>query len=394
MDKVRTCGLLASLAIFSSAGAAEHRVIAWGAGDGSMSGPPHFGQSLPPPDLVVDAWRSIDAGQLHSVAVRTDGSVVCWGDNRFGQCNLPPLVYPQAAAAGGRHTLVLSFDLSRQTSVITCAGDNNWGQCTPPVQLQGDSFDILSSSSMVLSAGMDHSVALSRRNGLARVTCWGRNDEGQCDVPSTMHDVHAIAAGDYHTAALDGWGTKQLRLWGDDSRGQCSAPAGLPSVQQVVCGAAHTVVLTENWPVQVLAWGDNTWGQTDIPLELSQGLRVPMRLAAGGNHTICLMSNGQVVTWGRSDYGLASPPEITVPIVEIAAGGFHSLAAINSCPADIDGNSMVEAGDIANVLILWGPCPPSSYANGVSACHGDVDANGEVDSADLAILLLNFGPCP
>jgi alpha-tubulin suppressor-like RCC1 family protein len=31
----------------------------------------------------------IDAGGWHSLALRADGSIVAWGDNSYGQCNVP-----------------------------------------------------------------------------------------------------------------------------------------------------------------------------------------------------------------------------------------------------------------------------------------------------------------
>jgi hypothetical protein len=51
---------------------------------------------------------ALAGGGAHSVALLTNGSVVAWGDNRYGQCNLPAtLTNAVAIAAGNAHTLVL-----------------------------------------------------------------------------------------------------------------------------------------------------------------------------------------------------------------------------------------------------------------------------------------------
>ncbi len=62
-----------------------------------------------------------------------------------------------------------------------------------------------------------------------------------------------------------------------------------------------------------------------------------------------------------------------------------SAAAIALCPADLDDDGEVGAGDLAILLAGWGPCP---------GCPGDLDGDGVIDAADLAGLLAQWGPCP
>lgn len=50
---------------------------------------------------------------------------------------------------------------------------------------------------------------------------------------------------------------------------------------------------------------------------------------------------------------------------------------------DVDANGVVDFGDIALVLLDFGPC---------AGCATDVDQNGVVDFGDVALVLLNFGP--
>ena len=64
------------------------------------------------------------------MARRSDGSVVAWGDNYYGQCNVPALpaglTYVEVAA-GGCHTVARRSDGS-----VVAWGSNDYGQCNVP----------------------------------------------------------------------------------------------------------------------------------------------------------------------------------------------------------------------------------------------------------------------
>src|ERR1035438_1721185 len=68
-----------------------------------------LGQSAAPTGLrdVI----AIAAGASHSLALKSHGTVVGWGDNYFGQSTVPPgLTGVTAIAAGGYHSLALKSD--------------------------------------------------------------------------------------------------------------------------------------------------------------------------------------------------------------------------------------------------------------------------------------------
>jgi hypothetical protein len=51
---------------------------------------------------------AIAAGGAHSLGLRADGSIAAWGDNEYGQCNVPsPNSDFAAIAAGTAHSLGL-----------------------------------------------------------------------------------------------------------------------------------------------------------------------------------------------------------------------------------------------------------------------------------------------
>src|SRR5258708_1619242 len=49
-------------------------------------------------------------------------------------------------------------------------------------------------------------------------------------------------------------------------------------------------------------------------------------IAAGGNHSLALKSDGTVVGWGYNDYGQSTVPANLTGVIAIAAGDAHSLA--------------------------------------------------------------------
>lgn len=67
-------------------------------------------------------------------------------------------------------------------------------------------------------------------------------------------------------------------------------------------------------------------------------------------------------------------------VFAIAAGIAVNSAAQgqSACAVELDGDGLVNAGDLSTLLSQWGFCPE---------CMGDIDSNGTVDGADLAALL-------
>ena len=63
------------------------------------------------------------------------------------------------------------------------------------------------------------------------------------------------------------------------------------------------------------------------------------------------------------------------------------LTVTDPCPADFDGDEIVNAFDLAQLLGAWGPCPDPD------ACPADLNADIEVGAFDLALLLGAWGPC-
>jgi hypothetical protein len=154
------------------------------------------------------------------------------------------------------------------------------------------------------------SFILSNRYGLGSgslkiqvhsvVIGWGRNASGECDMPSVLSKVVAIAAGNQHSLALTDGG--QVVAWGKNVYGQANIPSGLSNVVSIAAGAEFSLALTADG--RVVGWGLNSSGQTNIP----SGLSNVVALAGGNSHSLVLTVGGQVVAWGRNDFGQTNVP--------------------------------------------------------------------------------------
>ncbi len=57
-----------------------------------------------------------------------------------------------------------------------------------------------------------------------------------------------------------------------------------------------------------------------------------------------------------------------------------------SCPADLNGDGIVDVPDLLLLLGNWGPC--------FTPCPSDLNGDGAVNVSDFLQLLAAWGPCP
>lgn len=81
------------------------------------------------------------------------------------------------------------------------------------------------------------------------------------------------------------------------------------------------------------------------------------------------------------------PDQVDGPHID---GGGNQISDVcgSTCPADINGDGVVDGADLTIVLGEWGPCPVPDD------CPGDLTGDGLVDGADLTIVLGEWGACP
>ena len=248
------------------------------------------GLSDVPPASV--AYRSVSAGGLHSCAIRADGTLVCWGNNVFGQADPPDGIYT-AVTAGEFQSCGLRTDGS-----VTCWGRNllfdNF--TTPP----------LDGSYTAVSAGFR--TCAVRTDGT--VTCWpvienfcwsvDRESDGGPDHVHVCWDPDESLSRSYNAIAVAGWtecglGTDgAITCWGLYSD---VPPAGI--YKAVSAGVDHSCAIRVD--DSIVCWGDSVFGQADPP----DGRY--MAVAAGRSHSCGLRTYGAVTCWGSNMFGQADP---------------------------------------------------------------------------------------
>ena len=312
---------------------------------------------------------AIAGGYSHSVALKTDGTVIAWGLNSSGQClgtvaggvaitttttgapvkiNNYVLTGVSAIAAGNYHSLAL------KDGTVVAWGSNSDGQCTVPENAKYNVTHI--------AAGYNQSMA---RKLDGTVVSWGDNDYGQKDndidlvngvtTPSNP-SWSAIANGNYWNAVLK---AGQVYAWGIDVINSTSTkvvnyiPTSAKSGVVAISGVnAHILGLKDNGTV--VGWGSNiTYGQSlgttvggaailSTPTIAGATVKIEgteltgvTAVAAGYYHSLALQSSGTVVAWGAGMVNTGSSPyygQSIVPaaaqsnIISVAAGINHSLA--------------------------------------------------------------------
>jgi len=313
--------------------ARQGMVVAWGNDQ--------FGQSDVPSGLT--GVIAVSAGVSHSLALKSGGTVVAWGDDTYGQCDVPSgLTGVIAISAGYYHSLALKSD-----GTVVAWGNDTYGQIHVPSGLTGV---------IAISAGYKDSLVL--KNG-GTVVEWG-NDTA---VPSGLTHAIAISQGAEHSLALTSTGT--VVAWGNDTWGQTNVPSTLSGVIAISAGGYHNLALKSNGTV--IAWGDNSAGQLSLPGDLTGVVAI----SGGYSHSVAVKRDGSVEAWGDPAYGETDGPDLSAAAV--SAGAFHNLALIGpgrlGAPAGVVGLGLDSA-----VTVSWagpgttGGSPITKYT--VSASPG------------------------
>jgi len=150
-----------------------------------------------------------------------------------------------SVAEGWNHSLALKSD----GTVI------GWGILDPPPPGL--------SNVVAIASRLFHSLVL-RRDGT--VVAWGSNSYGQTNVPVGLSNVVGIAAGQGHCLALKSDGT--VVGWGNNSNGQTNVPAGLSNVVAIAAGGNDSLALKSDG--RAIGWGSNPdYVETIVPVGLS-----------------------------------------------------------------------------------------------------------------------------
>jgi hypothetical protein len=195
--------------------------------------------------ITVNSDRTAGTHTLACSGTGVQASIFAWGYNADGQTSVPHWLRDVTAiAAGGYHSLALRSD-----GTVVAWGYNADGQTSVPHWLR----DVTA-----IAAGAYHSLAL-RSDGT--IVAWGYNAFGQTSVPHWLRDVTAIAAGGFHNLALRSDGT--VVAWGNNAYGQTSVPHWLRDVMAIAAGWNHNLSLglvsSQSWDDGFSGLGFGDW---------------------------------------------------------------------------------------------------------------------------------------
>ena len=247
-------------------------------------------------DFVVVA-----GGSDHSLGLKSDGVMVAWGRNEYGECDVPlPNADFVAVAGGGYHSLGVKSD-----STIVAWGFNYYGECDVPLP---------NAEFVAVAGGEYHSLGLKSDGA---IVAWGYNGYNQCDVPAPNADFVAVAGGGCHSLGLKSDGT--IVAWGDNGDTQCDVPAPNTGFIAVAGGYGHSLGL--KFDGTIVAWGYDSHDQCIVPAPNTDFVAV----AARYEHSLGLKSDGTIVAWGNNNYGQCDVPEPNADFVAVTGGSSHSL---------------------------------------------------------------------
>ena len=315
----------------------------------------------------------VAAGDSHSLAVKSDGTAWAWGASESGQLGngtrdyygpmpvqVQGLTDVVAIAAGSEHSLAVKSD-----GTVWAWGNNRGGQLgdgtsgnyrTTPVQVVG------LTGVVGISAGGWSSWAVNKSDG----TVWELKGSSEFVQVQGLTDVVAIAAGSDHSLAVksDGtvwaWGSNHHGQLGDGTKDDRSTPVpvlGLTGAVGVAAGwtvindwtgwffGGHSLAVTSDGTVW--GWGSDDRGQLGdvccggLDEDLSVvtpgqvlSLTSVVRIAAGYVHSLAVESDGTVWEFGTlvgyygTSFLVANPRQVPglTSIVGVAAGQGHNLA--------------------------------------------------------------------
>ena len=267
----------------------------WGANESGQLGTGDNINRNVPTKVNIAGVASVSAGSYHTCATKTDGTLWCWGSNGAGQLgigltlttntsshpdkNVPTQLYIAGVAsvsAGNGHTCATKTD-----GTLWCWGWNSDGELGignttgkfVPTQLY-----IAGVASV--STGNGHTCA-TRTDGT--LWCWGLNSDGVLGIGNTtgkfvptkvnIAGVASVSAGTYHTCAKKTDGT--LWCWGNNDYGELgigtqgvttnkNVPTQLyiAGVASVSAGSYHTCATKTDGTLW--CWGLNDRGQLGI----------------------------------------------------------------------------------------------------------------------------------
>ncbi len=286
----------------------------------------------------------ISVGNYHSLALCTDGTVVAWGANDYGQLGdgtttqrNAPVAVSRAAGSALAGKTVIAIKAGANFSLALCSdgkvvawglnlngqlGDGTKDNRLLPVFVNAAAGSALAGRTAVaLAAGNYHAMALCSDGAVA---AWGLNTDGQLGqanvVTAEVSNGTYTVSDDYAEGKTFGKLTTYSEFFDRLIPGlvstapNVSALAG-KTVVAIHAGLAHSYALCSDGTVA--AWGDNVsgdlgniaFGKQQFPVAVDRsgssalGHRTVVAIGGGRYFGLALCSDGALVAWGENAEG-------------------------------------------------------------------------------------------
>ena len=322
--------------------------VVWGKNDlGQLGTGTNIAASVPTGIYGVNnKWCSISAGQSHTTAIKTDGTLWAWGLNGAGQL-------------GTNNTSNAS------TPTTTSDQGTNWCQ---------------------VSAGTNHTAAV-KTNGT--LWTWGSNGQGRLGNNSILErcspgttsggglNWSQVEAGGSFTAGIksDGtlwtWGSNDNGALGNGSTVDRSSPgttAGGGSTWCQISASEHASAIKTDGTLWT--WGYNSFGQLgdgtttvrSSPDTVAGGGTTWCQVNSGALHTSAIKTDGTIWTWGNNNNGrLGDGTTSDRCSPDTVAGGGTTWCCVSS------GISFTSAIKTDGTMWTWGASGTGQLGNGTTS---------------------------
>jgi len=334
---------------------------------------------------------AVGGGEIHSAALKEDGTVWTWGTNSRGQLgngtienSYTPVQVVDTADPTSYLTHVIAIDVGKlyyigsgghtlalkDNGTVFAWGFNPYGQLGDgTVVTRSTAVQVIDpadptgylTSIKAIAAGAQNSLAV-KQDGL--VLTWGRNNYGQLGDATTqdrwfpgavsgLNDGIAVAGGYGHSLAIKQDGTAWA--WGNNGNGQLGCgdnsnrltPVqvfGLTNAIALAAGKYYSAALKGDGTVWT--WGENSVGQlgngtvgfpassnkpvqVKDPMDQTGYLTGVIAIACGDYHTMALKADGTIFAWGANNSGQLGDGTTINKTLPVQVSGLSSVIAID-----------------------------------------------------------------
>jgi len=292
--------------------------------------------------------------------ITNTGTALGWGRNNRGQVGDNTIVdKSEPTSVAGSTKTFCHISVGWETTVAIDKNGQAWGWGSNTSYAIGNGgagqskrtpFSVGGATKTFckISAGSYYTLALDKNGTL---WSWGFQTYGELgnianyiqaaqtpkSIIGTAKTFCEIATGEYHSAAIDQYGT--VWTWGNNQRGQLGnntifsyySPVIIAGAKKIFCkisaGSESTTAIDSSG--QVWSWGNNTSGQLGDGVPFSKRTPVSVggvrktfcEISLSGIHVLALDKNGKLWSWGNNQNGQLGDNTTTARCTPVSVAG-------------------------------------------------------------------------